>query len=348
MQVFLSYRRSDVGGYAGRLTDALTQRLGRRSVFHDVTTITPGEDYMVAIDRALDQCDAVLAVIGPGWLAASPGSSTPRLFESDDVVRLELSRALAGSTPVVPVLVGQARLPAAEDLPEDLRPLRQRQAVTLRDESWHDDVVGLLRSLRGASPVPAVPWRRWAAAVVAAALLGGATAVWLAGRGDDRRGPVVAGASTSGSASTGGGSSTDPEPACPPTDGPEWSSVPLAPEPVAEVTVDEGPLTFTVLTGRWRPSGTGWQVVLVTAMGNRTPGELYHYAGRYAGLEVAKRRSEQPSCFSGDDSPVSPGAVGEAVAGFDVACRPVGRLDLVLADESKLLVTAADESVDAC
>ena len=354
MQVFLSYRRSDVGGYAGRLTDALARRLGRRNVFHDVTAIAPGQDYLVAIDRALAGCDTVLAVIGPGWLAASPGSSTPRLFEPDDVVRLELSRALAGRTPVVPVLVGQARLPAAEDLPDDLRPLRQRQAVTLHDESWHEDVVGLLRSLRGAPAVPTSSRRRWAAALLAASLLGGGTAVWLAGRGDDRRGSVTGGAGTSASASpspsgsTSEGSSPDAEPACPTTDGPEWTAVPLASEPVAEVSVDEGPLTFSVLSGRWRPVGSGWQVVLVTAMENRTPTELYHYAGRYAGLEVAKRRSEQPSCFSGDSDPVPPGAVGEAVAGFDVTCRPVGRLDLVLADESKLLVTAADQSADSC
>jgi len=52
MRVFLSYRRGDAGGYAGRLTDTLIQRLGARSVFHDVTAISPGEDYTVAIERA--------------------------------------------------------------------------------------------------------------------------------------------------------------------------------------------------------------------------------------------------------------------------------------------------------
>jgi hypothetical protein len=74
VRVFLSYRRGDVGGYAGRLTDALIQHLGAKSVFQDVTAIVPGRDYTAAIDRALDNSDAVLAVIGPGWLTASWGS----------------------------------------------------------------------------------------------------------------------------------------------------------------------------------------------------------------------------------------------------------------------------------
>ena len=66
VRVFLSYRRDDAGGYAGRLTDGLIQRLGPKSVFQDVTGIGPGQDYTVAIDRALADSDAALVVIGPG------------------------------------------------------------------------------------------------------------------------------------------------------------------------------------------------------------------------------------------------------------------------------------------
>lgn len=58
VRVFLSYRRGDAGGYAGRLADALLQRLGPRSVFQDVTAISPGQDYTVAIDRALADSEA--------------------------------------------------------------------------------------------------------------------------------------------------------------------------------------------------------------------------------------------------------------------------------------------------
>jgi TIR domain len=154
VQVFLSYRRNDVGGYAGRLTDALLQRLGAKSVFQDVIAIAPGKDFTVELDRALDDSDAVLAVIGPGWLTAATPQGAPRLFEADDYVRLELARALNRNVRVVPVLVGGAALPAAIDLPDELRGLVHRQAVVLHDETWHQDVDGLVGSLRGEPAVP--------------------------------------------------------------------------------------------------------------------------------------------------------------------------------------------------
>ena len=67
MRIFHSYRRDDASGHAGRLYDALSHRLGRGSVFHDVAAIDPGVDFGDAIVRALQDCDAVLAVIGPAW-----------------------------------------------------------------------------------------------------------------------------------------------------------------------------------------------------------------------------------------------------------------------------------------
>jgi hypothetical protein len=190
VQIFLSYRRGDVGGYAGRLADALRQRLGARSVFQDVTAIAPGQDYTAAIDRALDGSDAVLVMIGPGWHAAATPQGTPRLFDADDYVRLELSRALNRNVRVIPVLVGGASPPAAPDLPDDLQGLAHRQAVVLHDATWHQDVEGLLRSLRGQPAVPAGPRRRWlipaGVAVVLIALVGLGTAAgwWGPGRGD--------------------------------------------------------------------------------------------------------------------------------------------------------------------
>jgi hypothetical protein len=41
--VFISYRREDSGGFAGRIYDRLTSRLGRDGVFFDVDNIPPGE-----------------------------------------------------------------------------------------------------------------------------------------------------------------------------------------------------------------------------------------------------------------------------------------------------------------
>ncbi|MGH9277977.1 MAG: TIR domain-containing protein, partial [Acidimicrobiales bacterium] len=165
MRIFMSYRRADVGGHAGRLSDSLVQRLGPRNVFQDVTDIAAGRDFLTVIRGELDGCDAAIAVIGPGWLTAATPEGRPRLFEPDDYVRLELATVLQRDLPVVPVLVGGAALPAAEALPEDLRPLAQRQAIEVRDSTWHQDVDHLLRSLRGEPVAAAAPAGRRRAAV---------------------------------------------------------------------------------------------------------------------------------------------------------------------------------------
>jgi TIR domain-containing protein len=183
VQIFLSYRRSDVGGYAGRLADALLQRLGANRVFQDVVAIAPGQDFTAAIDRALDDCDAVLAVIGPGWLTAATPQAAPRLFEADDYVRLELARALNRNVRVVPVLVGGAALPVASELPDELKGLVRRQAVALHDETWHQDVEGLAGSLRGEPAVPTARNRRWLVAGAVAVALVALVAAWWWGPG---------------------------------------------------------------------------------------------------------------------------------------------------------------------
>jgi len=51
--IFLSYRRADSAGYAGRLFDRLAERYGRSRVFMDVEAIGVGTDFVEAIDAAV-------------------------------------------------------------------------------------------------------------------------------------------------------------------------------------------------------------------------------------------------------------------------------------------------------
>ena len=128
MRVFVSYRRSDVGGYAGRLYDDLLPHLGAKNVFQDVTGIAVGQDFTHVIDRQLDDTDAVLAVIGPGWLTASTDAGAA---PAGGPRRLRPSRAQPNAPagiPAVPVLVGGSRLPTADELPTDLAELARRRA----------------------------------------------------------------------------------------------------------------------------------------------------------------------------------------------------------------------------
>jgi hypothetical protein len=147
--VFLSYRREDSSPWAGRLRDSLASRVGDHSIFHDVSAVRAGENFTEAIDRALSKSDVALIVIGPRWLMATDAAGVVRLTQPSDYVRTELASALSRDLRVVPVLVGGASMPDASDMPEELAALALRQAVTLHDETWHEDVEGLWQALRG-------------------------------------------------------------------------------------------------------------------------------------------------------------------------------------------------------
>jgi hypothetical protein len=43
--IFISYRRDDTEGHAGRLFQDLCERFGKDSVFMDVAGIEPGRDF---------------------------------------------------------------------------------------------------------------------------------------------------------------------------------------------------------------------------------------------------------------------------------------------------------------
>src|SRR4051812_49214807 len=137
--VFISYRRQDSAGHAGRLSDQLKAGLGSNRVFMDVDGIAAGQDFVEAIEQAVGSCDALLAVIGPEWLASVDAEGNRRLDDPTDFVRLEISAALRRNVRVIPVLVGGASMPPKEALPPDIELLGRRQAVDLRDSRWSAD-----------------------------------------------------------------------------------------------------------------------------------------------------------------------------------------------------------------
>ncbi len=161
--VFLSYRRSDTGGEAGRLADTFQQKLGKGFTFGDVSGIPLGEEFQSILERELAAAKVVLVLIGPEWLT----ELRRRLGQSDvDYVRLEISAALAIRKRIIPILLIGAALPIARDLPEDIGALAKYQAMTLRDESWSQDVDRLIDSI--GRPYP---WRNVALRALATLLL---------------------------------------------------------------------------------------------------------------------------------------------------------------------------------
>lgn len=170
-RVFISYRRDDAAGYAGRLEEALEKRLGRGSVFRDVLDIAPGADFVEAIRQRLAGAQAVLVLIGPRWAGGdSPGMR--RIDDAQDFVRLEVQEALASGAKLIPVLLPGGRMPAEDELPEALKPLARRNAMNLGDTHWAADIARLVDSIGIAPPRRIWPWAL-GAALLGAALVGG-------------------------------------------------------------------------------------------------------------------------------------------------------------------------------
>src|SRR3954468_21144856 len=98
MRVFISYRHDDSSGWAGRLRDTLVER-PEYEVFRDVEAIELGDDFVAEVERRLDWCDVVLALIGPRWLNVTRDGQR-RLDMPDDYVRHELEGALKRGRPI--------------------------------------------------------------------------------------------------------------------------------------------------------------------------------------------------------------------------------------------------------
>ncbi|EHR69192.1 hypothetical protein BurJ1DRAFT_0295 [Burkholderiales bacterium JOSHI_001] len=146
--IFISYRREDASGHAGRLFDDLCERLGKKSVFMDVAGIQPGRDFRKVIHEQVGECGVLLAVIGPRWLDARDSGGRRRLDNPADYVRLETATALQRDIPVVPVLVNGAQMMQPEDLPPELADLAYRNAFEVRDTRWRPDIELLAVTLR--------------------------------------------------------------------------------------------------------------------------------------------------------------------------------------------------------
>jgi hypothetical protein len=140
--IFISYRRQDAAGEAGRLADHLALRFGRRAVFIDVDQIVPGDDWRQRLDSALEVCDTFLAVIGRNWLTSRAPRNTARRREAhrDDMVAWEIAQALRRGLRVIQACVQGVSPLTAETLPATIFSLAMRQAHSLRHESFADDV----------------------------------------------------------------------------------------------------------------------------------------------------------------------------------------------------------------
>ncbi len=145
--IVVSYRRSDADAIAGRIRDRLVGQFGEHAIFMDIDSIPIGFDFREQIRVAMQNTDVVVAIIGPHWTGMT-GDGHVRIDDATDPVRIELEMALQRQIPIIPVLVGEATMPAATDLPPSLRELSFRNAVQVSSGvDFHPHADRLLRSI---------------------------------------------------------------------------------------------------------------------------------------------------------------------------------------------------------
>jgi TIR domain-containing protein len=140
-KIFISYRRKDAPGYAALVQDRLSREFGSQRVFQDIR-IPPGVDWRRHIDLELENCAVVVAIIGRQW------ASDPRLNKPDDLLRWELVVGLQEGIPLIPVLVDGAALPSAEELPDELKSLLDRQVLIIPEDDFERGLDRLVRRLK--------------------------------------------------------------------------------------------------------------------------------------------------------------------------------------------------------
>ena len=146
-KIFISYRRDDSAGYAGRVHDQLVEKLGS-NVFMDVDGIPLGSNFVKALNDEVAKCSALLAVIGPDWLDARDKKGQRRLDNPHDFVRVEIGAALNRQIPVIPILLEGTTIPSADQLPSDLQELSLRNGINVRHDSFRTDIDRLVRGLQ--------------------------------------------------------------------------------------------------------------------------------------------------------------------------------------------------------
>ena len=139
----MSYRRTDDANFTGRFHDKLIGVFGDANVFRDIDSIPAGTKFEDVINARLADVDAVVALIGPTWDA--------RIGSPSDFVRMEIAHALQSDTPVIPVLIEDTPLPTPDGLPDDLKPMLDRQTVRVRrDPDFHRDAARVIDGVREA------------------------------------------------------------------------------------------------------------------------------------------------------------------------------------------------------
>jgi len=127
LKITVSYRRTDSDAITGRIFDRLVEHYGRESIFRDIDSIPPGIDFRNYINDALHETSILLVVVGPKWLGSKGGRA--RIDDDADPVRIEVETAMKLGITVIPILIGNTKMPSISQLPDSIKDFAFRNAV---------------------------------------------------------------------------------------------------------------------------------------------------------------------------------------------------------------------------
>jgi hypothetical protein len=148
--IFINYRRGEDSGFVQALLGRLESTFPADQLFIDVDSIEPGVDFVRVLEEQVARCDIFLTVIGKGWSEVRDETSARRLDNPEDFVRIEIASALAQNKRVIPVLLGDARMPRPDELPDELKSLTKRNGVRLTHDRFKADTADFIGALKKA------------------------------------------------------------------------------------------------------------------------------------------------------------------------------------------------------
>ncbi|HVO52918.1 MAG TPA: SIR2 family protein [Solirubrobacterales bacterium] len=158
-RIFISYRKADASGWAGRLYDRLAARFGAENVFFDEASLEAGAKWRDQLRSGSSSAAIFLALIGPQWAAIMAERAGGA---EEDQVRAEVEAALRRDSQVrevIPALILGASMPRETELRSlgSVRQLLRRQAIELRPPHWEDDVEALIARIEEIAAAPPPP-----------------------------------------------------------------------------------------------------------------------------------------------------------------------------------------------
>ncbi|MCI0710540.1 MAG: SUMF1/EgtB/PvdO family nonheme iron enzyme [Chloroflexi bacterium] len=129
IKIFINYRRADNAVFVELIRTWFMHRYGRENVFMDFDSIPPFARFEDFIRQKISESDAVVSIIGPQWLDLLQEKAREG---KPDYVRIELEEALKHHKVIAPLCIQDGKVPPEEHIPENLRPIFERNVPNLK------------------------------------------------------------------------------------------------------------------------------------------------------------------------------------------------------------------------